>query len=148
MMMLTGGGVMLRIAVVDDEQEQIDMVSGLADDYFRRRKMAFHIDTFRSGTLLLASKSKFDLIFLDIQMDGIDGIDTAVEIRKNNKKCQLFYITNYTEEMERSFTVHPFAFIVKPIQVDKFYNNLDDYLKYYTESSKPEKHYINCGRPF
>lgn len=43
--------------------------------------------------------------------------------------------------MERSFTVHPFAFIVKPIQVDKFYNNLDDYLKYYTDSSTSEKQY-------
>ncbi len=121
---------MIRIAVVDDEQEQIDLIYEIISDFFNERKIKILIKTFMSGESLLSETVEYDLIFLDIQMSGIDGIETAQRLRTINKKVVLFYITSYQDYIQRSMTIHPFAFIVKPYTETEVKKNLEDYLAY------------------
>lgn len=63
-------------------------------------------------------------------MSGIDGIETAQRLREENKTAVLFFVTSYQDYIQKSMTIHPFAFIVKPYSEETIRNNLEDYLNY------------------
>lgn len=127
---------MIKIAVVDDETDQIEQIVKIVTDFFNQHKLSIEIDEFPDGESLLNKDYSYDIIFLDIQMNGIDGIETAGLLRKKDKKTALIYISNYSEKMAVSFSVHPFAFIEKPVNHDKIHNNLQDYIEYIENSNK------------
>lgn len=121
---------MIRIAIVDDEINQIQKIQKIVLDFFEEQKIRIYVHAFTSGEELLSADVSYDLIFLDIQMDGIDGIETAKQIRDKDRKTTLIYISNFSERMASSFIVHPFAFLEKPIQPIVIQRHLQDYLEY------------------
>lgn len=121
---------MLKIAIVDDENSIITELNTIVKDFFYEHGKEIDISCYSSGEELLSYHQHFDLILLDIQMQGIDGIDTALEIRKTDKKAVLFYITSYGNQIARSFSVHPFAFIEKPIDHELLQKNLSEFMQY------------------
>lgn len=129
---------MIRIAVVDDEKEQIEKIKQIVSAFFCEKRISISIDSFTNGEDLLNTATIYDLIFLDIQMPGIDGIETGQRLRVNNKNAVMFYITSYKDYIQQSMTIHPFAFIVKPFTDDDIQKNLDDYLKYHYNAKKKQ----------
>jgi DNA-binding LytR/AlgR family response regulator len=127
---------MIRIAIVDDEPEQIEIISKITSEYLETIKIRNEISTFSSGEDLLQCSVSFDLIFLDIQMHGMDGIETAQKIRSADKKVTLIYVSNFSEKMAASFLVHPFAFLEKPIKSEEIQKHLQDYIVYIDYSFK------------
>ena len=109
----------IRIAVVDDEKDQIFQLKKIIQSFFHEKGKSIMVSCFTQGEELLTQSTDFDMIFLDIQMEGIDGIETARLIRQKNKKVALIYVSNYSEQMAASFAVHPFSFLEKPIQNSK-----------------------------
>ncbi len=102
---------MLNIAVCDDEQ----MICN--DIYTRLHKInpAFLVDVFNSGEKLLQTDLKYDIIFLDIEMSGINGMDVAERIMQKNKNIYIIFLTSHTEFMQSAFKVRAFRFLAKPI---------------------------------
>ena len=121
---------MLRIAIVDDEPSVVDEIRNIIISFFQEQGKPIDISCFSSGEEIISYHQRYDLIFLDIQMQGMDGIKTAQELRKNDKKAVLIYVTSFGSEMARSFSVHPFAFLEKPVNVDLLRKNLQDYMEY------------------
>lgn len=121
---------MFRIAIVDDEKNQIQKIERIVSQFFNEKDIKITIDTFSSGEELLKKDFSYDIIFMDIMMDGIDGIETAQRFRVNHKNSALFYITSFQDYIQKCMTVHPFAFIKKPFSDQDVINNLKDYLKY------------------
>lgn len=109
---------MLRIAIVDDEPSVVDEIRHIIASFFQEQNKSIDISCFSSGEEIISYHQKYDLIFLDIQMQGMDGIRTAQELRKNDKKAVMIYVTSFGSEMARSFSVHPFAFLEKPVNAD------------------------------
>ena len=119
----------IRIAVVDDEKDQIFQLKKIIQSFFHEKGKSIMVSCFTQGEELLTQSTDFDMIFLDIQMEGIDGIETARLIRQKNKKVALIYVSNYSEQMAASFAVHPFSFLEKPIQNSKIREVLAEYLQ-------------------
>ena len=63
------------------------------------------------------------MIFLDIDMKGISGIDTARKIRVRDKKAKIIYVTAYEDFREYAFGVHAFGYLVKPVEKEKILEN-------------------------
>ena len=103
---------MLKIAIVDDEYNQIQKINQVVSVFFSEREIAISVDLFTSGEDLLNSSTMYDIIFLDIEMSGINGIETGQRLRVNNKNAAMFYITSFQNYIQQSMTIHPFAFIV------------------------------------
>lgn len=72
---------MLRIAIVDDEQSIVDKIQSIVTAFFCEQNEPVDISCFSSGEDIISYHQKYDLIFLDVQMQGMDGIQTAQEIR-------------------------------------------------------------------
>ena len=67
---------------------------------------------------------RFDLAFLDIQMDEVNGITLAKELKKRNSKIALFFVTNYDEYQDDAMDVNAFRFFSKPFDVGRLYSGL------------------------
>src|SRR5699024_11211161 len=83
-----GGEVRMRIAIVDDERQDCATLSEMLAE--RLSQTAF-IDVYDSGNHFLDSEVHYDLVFLDIVMDGLDGIETARRLREWDMGCLLVF---------------------------------------------------------
>lgn len=128
---------MYRIAVCDDCLSTAENIRTYLKAYQAENKMDFSIHLFTDGAALLASSVKFDLIFLDIEMPEIDGIETAKAIRLHDKEAAVIYVTSHSSYAIRVFAVHPFDFIVKPCKKEDIYRVVCDYIGYASKKALP-----------
>ncbi len=112
---------MIEIAVVDDVKEDRDELAAC----FRKLQMEVQEDLklteYASGEELLSDHGTvFDLICLDIDMPGKDGIQTAREIRETDTQVEIIFITNMAQMAIKGYEVQALDFIVKPVQYYSF----------------------------
>ena len=113
---LEGLGMTYKIAVCDDERIFIDdVVSNL-----NGQSEQCEISEYFSGEELLSSSLEFNIIFLDIEMTGIDGINTAFVLRERGYDEIIIFLTSHTEFMPDAFKVKAFRFLDKPLNSEKF----------------------------
>lgn len=106
----------MNIAICDDEEIIREQIKGLIE----KQKAGFYFDTYKTGEELLAAGKHFDVIFLDIQMDGKNGIETARELRKREEDAVLIFITGIREYVFDAFDVAAFHYLLKPIEESRF----------------------------
>ena len=96
--MIAGDGLEHRImiAIVDDEDVFAEKIHEKVDGFLRNIGMDFEIRIFTDGTALLDSRSdvRFDLVFLDIDMPKITGIDIAKKLREMQADTEIVFVTN------------------------------------------------------
>lgn len=118
----------MLVAICDDDPIFRSELKALIVEYKREKRIAVDIYEFETGTDLLASSDIFDVIFIDYQMPGLDGLETAKILRKKNYICSIIFITSYPQFILDSFEVQPFRFFVKPIENKKIISAIDSYL--------------------
>ena len=118
---------MIKIAVCDDDEKNLRDTLKLLEQY---KKFPLSADAYTSGEALLAAGKKYDILLLDIDMEGLDGIETARRIREADKEVKLIYVTNYSDYTIFAFGVHAFAYLLKPLKAEELYAQLDEVFAY------------------
>ncbi|MCI8490315.1 MAG: response regulator transcription factor [Lachnospiraceae bacterium] len=116
---------MVHIAVCDDEAYMSDQIQKMASDFFRSKNVETAILQFSSGTELLKYKKPIDILFLDIQMEDLDGMETARKLRKRKFQGFLIFITVLKELVFQSFEVQAFDYLVKPVEEGQFQKTME-----------------------
>ncbi len=116
---------MIYIAVCDDEKCMSDRIIAMVSDFYKRRNMEINILPFSCGEELLKYDKPIDILFLDIQMKDLDGMETARRMRKGQFKGFLIFITILEEMVFESFEVQAFDYLVKPIDVRQFEKTME-----------------------
>lgn len=115
---------MIRIAVCDDEEIVTSDIEERLHRISKKTDVSIDIDVFFDGAALidyiLSQNIKYDIIYLDIELKGENGVDTARKIRQFDKDVLLIYITNYESFAKEVFEVSAFRFITKPISDEIF----------------------------
>lgn len=126
----------MRIAICDDLKEERKKVIDALNSVIKN----FSVNEFEDGNELLKNHSAFpyDLIFLDIHMPKINGIDTAAAIREKDEKTPVIFISESNDFAFQSYRVLAFDYILKPIDI----NILKSSMKRYFSMHK-KKHYIS-----
>lgn len=117
----------MKIAICDDEAFWINELRVLLEEYYITRHIDCYFTLFSSGTELLKTHDKFDVIFMDYQMENLNGIEAARKIRIENNKCAIIFVSSYPDIAIDTFEVDAYRFLVKPIDKDKLFKSLDDY---------------------
>ena len=127
----------LKIALVDDvESDLLLLETDLMCAAKGRHQITFL--KYKSGDLLLSDDiTNFDIIFLDICMDGLNGIDTAIQIRKKMPATPIIFVTSSAEYVWNSFSVHTFDYLLKPYEDTRVIKLFSDLMKI-LEEKEPE----------
>ena len=106
---------MLKAAIVDDEAKFISVYSRLITEAFSEHHVIIELKTFSSGTEFIKSLSnnKYDLVFMDIDMPELSGIDIASELRKNNQNFDLIFVSAHPHFVFEAIKCTPYRFIRK-----------------------------------
>ncbi len=111
---------MIRIAICDDEKHMSDHIRAMASGFFRKKNREIHFRIFLSGEELLNYDGRIDILFLDIQMKGMDGMETARKLRADQFRGFLIFITVLKEMVFQSFEVQAYDYLVKPVDEIQF----------------------------
>ena len=121
----SGGDPMIHIAICDDEPHMSDALREMAAEFFRGKNRDVMISQFTSGEQLLRSQTNIDILFLDIQMEGVNGMETARRLRRRKFKGFLIFTTVLKEMVFESFEVQAFDYLVKPIGEKQFAKTME-----------------------
>ncbi|CDE33193.1 response regulator of the LytR/AlgR family [Ruminococcus sp. CAG:403] len=128
----------MRIAIVEDQIPESEKLKTALEQLHSEWKISFEIVCYPSGEAFLLDfeKGAFDLIFLDIYMNGMTGIETARQLRKQDNHCMLVFLTTSTEHMPDAFSCHAFEYIQKPFQLDRVRTVLKDVIQCLPQQQK------------
>ena len=117
----------MKIAVCDDDSQELERISALIDTYKRESKVPLTYNTFRSATELISimGSSYYDILLLDILMPGINGMQAAHEIRAFDAGVKIAFLTSSPEFAVESYAVKAYDYILKPVSKDKLFSILD-----------------------
>ncbi len=129
---------MVRLAFVDDEKEYTMEMERICREFgvenhcgietFSFTDAAVFLDAFREGG--------FDMVFMDIYMDGMDGISAAARMRERDKNCLLVFLTSSAEFMPEAFSCHAFEYVTKPFSGERIAAVLRDALKVLPDTAR------------
>lgn len=125
---------MLHIAICDDDTVILSKVDELVGVFFRTHCVDCKIQTYQSSENLLYDLQdgiNYDLLLLDIEMPGIDGMDLAKVIRDIMPAAKIIFITSHLEYAITAYEFSVFRYIPKTVIDDKLPPALEDYYKLY-----------------
>lgn len=124
----------MKIAICDDEKDIRELLGNKILCMYPEAELSF----FQSGEELLAAKQDIDICFLDIQMPGINGMETARKLREKGQEMILIFVTALEEYVFQAFDVGALHYLVKPIDDEK----LSEVLKKAAEQIASEQRQI------
>lgn len=114
---------MLKVAVCDDEKVVVSQLEAIIIAICEEKGIAVDIDAFYCGETLekeILKGTKYDLLYLDIQMKNENGIAAAKCIRKTDENAVIIYVSGYDEYWMDLFEIDVFGFIKKPVETESF----------------------------
>ncbi len=115
----------MKIAICDDETKYIDDVERHLKQYFIEHGLSLNLFKYNNGIELLNSNNNFDIVFLDIEMPDLNGIELGKKLQMSNPDLVLIYITAYNHYLDEALDLGITRFFDKPIDSKRFYKGLD-----------------------
>ncbi len=130
--------MLYKIAICDDELSQTKIISEHLARFSVKTDIEFNVERYTNGRELLKKyyneRSPFDILFLDVEMPGMNGIEVAEKIRAvPDRNVMIAFITSYPEYMQESFDVQASQYLSKPVSYELFEEKLKKMLAYIGE---------------
>ena len=118
----------LKIAITDDITADAEYVAALVKRWAESAGHTASTSTFLSGEELLfhyEDQRDFDILLLDIEMGGMNGVELAKNIRRENDTVQIVFITGFPDFMAEGYEVSALHYLMKPVSKEKMFTVLD-----------------------
>jgi DNA-binding LytR/AlgR family response regulator len=129
----------INIAIVDDEEVQVELLEKYVKNWANKKDIRVITEAFYNGESFQFSWSMdktYDVLLLDIEMPGINGIELAKKIRKEDNLINIIFITAIADYIGEGYDVEAINYLIKPIDEEKLYECLDRAFK---KTPKEEK---------
>lgn len=116
------------IAVCDDRKEDAGYVVDCVQQWAKLGERQIQIHAFSSAEAFLfeySGNKGYDLLLLDIEMGAMDGVSLAKELRRDNERLQIIFITGYSDYIAEGYEVAALHYLMKPVKPDKLFSVLD-----------------------
>ena len=114
----------MRLAYCDDEEIQLEYLQRLAENWAKQMGVSLTYCAYKSAEELLFENTEgypFDLLILDIDMQGMDGMALARKIRTKDAVIPILFLTNKREYVFEGYEVHALRYLLKPISEEKLF---------------------------
>lgn len=128
----------MKIAICDDLPEDRTVLLNDVKKYAQKKMLNFEIDEFSSGSNLLSvfQDKAYKILFLDIYMDSLSGVDVAYKIREFNRNSKIIFTTTSPDFRAEGFDVGATHYLLKPIAYEDVEESLNRCSKEFVESEK------------
>ena len=119
---------MITCAMCDDELPFAEQLRSLVMAYAKKKRVELQAETFASAEELLEeieNGAGFEILFLDIEMRKMDGIELGKKLRERSYQTLIIYVSGYDQYMRQLFEAEPFRFLSKPLKQEELENVLD-----------------------
>lgn len=128
----------MKIAIVDDNPAERGALLKVIREYDAVHRLGLETEEFSSGEALLDvfSQFSFSVIFLDVYMDGLTGVETARRLRARDDAVALVFLTSSEEHRPDAFSVFATNYLVKPCSQEAVFHTMDHIMHLRTEREK------------
>ncbi len=128
---------MIRVAIVEDEDKAAKVLEKYIKQYCNKKSMDFVCTRFNSGIDFISDyKPVFDIVFMDIMLPHIDGMETAKKLRVFDDKVALVFITNMVQYAIKGYEVNALDFVLKPVNYFEFEMKMAKVVDYVRRNKK------------
>ena len=112
--------VMIRIALVEDEENNVKEINSYLKRYSKEYNVEIQISNFGYANLFLSQyNNNFDIVLMDIGLSDIDGMTAIRKLREIDNNVLVIFVTNLAQYAVNGYEVDAFDFLVKPVS---YYN--------------------------
>lgn len=137
--------ILISIAICDDESYMLNHLKENIELYMKQKNLLYNIELFNKVENLLCNHEKFNIVFLDIQMEEINGMQAARKLRSYGNECFIIFVTVLNEFVFDAFEVDAINYLIKPLSNEKLYKTLD---KIVTKLDDNESNYITIQKGY
>lgn len=116
-----------RFAICDDDGEYAGYLERLALEWARQAGERLEVERFPSAEAFLfryGERKDFDVLLLDIEMTGMDGVELAKTVRREDDGVQIVFVTGYADYIAEGYEVSALHYLTKPVREDKLFQVL------------------------
>lgn len=128
-----------KIAICDDNQTDIQYMQTLVNRWAEDAGVQVHLASFLSAEAFLfhyAEQKDYDILLLDIEMTGMDGVTMAKCVRQENETVQIIFITGYSDYIAEGYEVSALHYLMKPVKPDKLFAVLNRAVEKLTKNER------------
>lgn len=114
----------LKIAICDDDRTYVDEIKRVINTLLYNEITDFEIDTYYNSQEIYSSTTKYDIAFLDIEMQPYTGIEVAEKLKNINPYIIIFIITSYDKYLDEAMDLNVFRYIKKPLDIRRLKNGI------------------------
>lgn len=117
-----------RVAICDDCAEDARFVNEILNEWAHARGADVNTEAYPSAESFLFAYDEnkaYDMLLLDIEMSGMDGVSMARRVRAENKTVQIIFITGYSDYIAEGYDVAALHYLMKPVNREKLFGVLD-----------------------
>lgn len=128
----------ISIGLCDDNKAAVEQLQKLIEEYLTKKEIEATLLSFFDAGEVLDYIEKLDILFLDIDMPGKDGIQIGQEIRKRGSRCKIIMATGREDRFKETYRFAPFRFATKPFMKEEIEEYLEDVLKTFVGRNRVE----------
>ena len=126
----------MRILICDDDDLMIKQIRKYCQFFFDQIQVKCpELVCFSDGETLLSDEGEKDILFLDIEMPGMNGIYVGNELKMRNENIIIFIVTSHSEYLDEAMRFHVFRYLSKPLDKQRFFRNMKDAVDLYNSTT-------------
>ena len=115
--------------------ELAEQLEKILEEFFEKDSIKVpEIVIYNNGKDLLNDAENKDIVFLDIEMPGMNGIYVGNKLKQKNKAVIIFVVTSYSQYLDEAMRFHVFRYLSKPLEKQRIFRNMKDALALYNSS--------------
>ena len=133
----------MRIAVVEDDRECAETLLSHLDRYRQEQGISLQADRYSDGTAIVdAFQGQYDIALLDVQMQEMDGMTAAAELRRRDPELVIIFITNMAQYAIQGYSVGALDYLLKPVSYFALSQRLDRAVEWLNWMGRKKNSYL------
>lgn len=114
----------MRVGICDDDRLIHQEIMELCEEFFKIYGIEGNVYSYFSGEEVMKDCLELQLLILDVEMNGLSGIEVKAFFEEKYKRTAILFMTSHREQMQNAFGPNVYGFLVKPVEKEKFFSSL------------------------